>query len=249
MNFSTSEQKLSAFTFKKLFNLGLHLNHKKKTAATKVGHSHRSGMKWNISNPVHVSIELTLVAKMLTNLLRAGGKIALINNGPEFRKGLAGAYTSIFEGVNITCYEDEWTPGTFTNPIHGHPVPDLVLFLSVDDKDRVKIISEITNLRLPVINLSSIKYNHALMEFEVGQNATKVFFFLQFFLYWIQESENRKMLFSLEAEDLLFVKKEEIKKLFAQWTKVAQTNPKKSCYFSGKKILLGKTVLSRKFLN
>jgi hypothetical protein len=45
MNFSTSEQKLSAFTFKKLFNLGLHLNHKKKTAATKVSHSHRSGMK------------------------------------------------------------------------------------------------------------------------------------------------------------------------------------------------------------
>jgi len=56
---------------------------------------------------VHVSIELTLVAKMLTHLLRAGGKIALINNGPEFRKGLAGAYTSILEGVNVTCYEDE----------------------------------------------------------------------------------------------------------------------------------------------
>jgi hypothetical protein len=87
------------------------------------------------------------------------------------------------------------------------------------------------------------------MEFEVGQNATKVFFFLHFFLYWIQENENRKMLFSQEAENLLFVKKEELKKLFGQWTNVAQTNPKKNCLFSGKKILLGKTIASRKNLN
>lgn len=236
MNSSTSEQKLSAFTFKKLFNLGLHLNHKKRTAAQS-GQQHRSGLKWKITNPVHVSIELTLVVKMLVNLLRAGGKIALINNGPEFRKGLAGSYSSIFEGVNITCYEDEWTPGTFTNTIHGHPMPDLVLFLSVDDKDRAKIISEITNLRLPVINLSSIKYNHSLMEFEIGQNATKVFFFLHLFLYWIQKSENQKAFFSQETEGSLFVKKEEIRTFFVQWV---QKGFKKKSHFSKKTILLGK---------
>lgn len=245
MNLSTSEQKMSSFTLKKLFNLGLHLNHKKKT----VNSNHRFGTKWNISNPIHVSIELLLVAKMLTNLLRAGGQIALINNGPEFRKGLAGAYTSIFEGVNITCYEDEWTPGTFTNPIHGHSIPDLVLFLSVDDKDRVKILSEITNLRLPVINLSSIKYNHSLMEFEVGQNATKVFFFLQFFLYWIQANENQKMFFSQEAESLLFVKKEELAKLFTQKITASRNNRKKKDYFSNKKNLVGKAVSLLKNFN
>lgn len=216
MNFSTSEQKLSAFTFKKFFNLGLHLNHKKNAAAKRADQSSRNKLQWKISNPKHISIELTLVAKMLANLLRAGGNIALINNGPEFRKGLAGVYASIFEGVNIACYEEEWTPGTFTNPIHGNAIPDLVLFLSVDDKDRVKILSEITNLRLPVINLSSIEYNHSLMAFEVGQNASKVFFFLHFFLYWIQLEEKQNAVFSQTEENILFMKKEALEKLFAK---------------------------------
>lgn len=242
MNLTTSKPKLSTLTFKKLFNLGLHLNGKKKTTEKKNGHHVRHKLKWKISNPTHTAIELVLVGKMIGNLLKSGGSIAIINNGPEFRKGLAGVYASVFEGLNIICFEEEWLPGTFTNPIHGYSIPDLVIFLSVDDKDRIKVLSEITNLRIPILNLSSIKYNNALIEFETIQNATKVFFFMQFFIYWIQQYESQNAFFFSKDKKLTFLEKEELQSFFVKWISKEQLEKGSPRFFSKNKLLLRKTL-------
>jgi len=87
------------------------------------------------------------------------------------------------------------------------------------------------------------------MNLEVGQNATKVFFFLHFFLYYIQINENQKVFFSQETENLLFIKKEELKTLFTQRIKVAHSSRKKICGFSKKNILFGKTAFLRNNFN
>jgi hypothetical protein len=57
------------------------------------------------------------------------------------------------------------------------------------------------------------------------------------------------MFFSQEAESLLFVKKEELAKLFTQRITASRNNRKKKDYFSNKKNLVGKAVSLRKNFN
>jgi hypothetical protein len=109
-------QKNSELLFTKLFNLGLHLTQKnvlgseKKNQAANLAKNYsynRRGNKWLLQQPLHMPIQNLLLIKAFTKLLESGGRIAVINTGQGYKKGLTGEYLSFFEGVEIVCFEED----------------------------------------------------------------------------------------------------------------------------------------------
>lgn len=111
-NFENTNSKIR---IKKFFNLGLHMTDKKQNLPSPKKEYKRG--RWALHHPVHVFNQLDLLTRLLTKILQAGGQLAIINNGPRLGKEMSGKYQTLFEGVNVICFEDAWVPGTFTNPL------------------------------------------------------------------------------------------------------------------------------------
>jgi len=181
----------SNIRIQQFFNLGLHMGNKKKSPPVPRKKYKRG--RWALYNPLHLFREFNAITRLLTGILQAGGQIAIINNGPLYGKVMSGRYQSLFEGTNVICFEDEWLPGTFTNPLFGYNLPDAIVYLTASDKDHAVIFSEISNLKIPLFNLSSEKYFNNLLPYEVMSIPSRAFFFIHLLYYWIREVEAKKM--------------------------------------------------------
>ncbi len=62
--------------------------------------------RWALNHPMHVYNQLDLLTRLLTKILQAGGRLAVINNGPQYGKEMSGRYQALFEGTNVTCFEE-----------------------------------------------------------------------------------------------------------------------------------------------
>jgi hypothetical protein len=182
-----------SFQTKKLFNLGLHLN--KKTTLNSWNNYTYTREKNNclVYHPLHLTRQLNLITRLITKLVRSGGRIVLINNGAEFRKNIVSEFMSLFEGLEILCFEEDWLPGTFTNPIHGYAIPDLIIYLSSNEHDRQLIFSEVRSLKIPFLNFSNLDYQHNLVFNQLTSNPTKVYFFLHLLLHWIHKQNIKEL--------------------------------------------------------
>lgn len=140
---------------------------------------------------------------MIVKFLQAGGRLAIINTGPAIRKetkesltGFTGSYAPLFEDFNVVCFEEEWVPGTFTNPIYKNEIPDLVVYISSSEKDKDIIYSETKNLQIPFFNLSQEKYPYSLIHLDLAAHPSKAYLFLQMLLFWIHSTETKQTEFT-----------------------------------------------------
>jgi len=111
------------------------------------------------------------------------------------KKNLVAEFLSLFEGLNILCFEEEWVPGIFTNPIFKQPIPDLVIYLSARDSDQKNIFAELKSLKIPFLNFSSHNYNHNLIYSQLVDNSSKLSLLVYLLLYWVQKQTIQEVSF------------------------------------------------------
>ncbi len=132
-----------------LFNLGLH--RQKHPVIVQWDHFLYERKSETLVNPLRKALKLTEFVTFFWTLLATGAKIALINTD----ENRAFNYENWFDGTSIKCYEGLWVPGLWTNPLRKNPVPDLVILLSVNWKEKAWILGELVDLNIPILNFSS----------------------------------------------------------------------------------------------
>ncbi len=86
---------------KTLFNYGLHLNNKKQARFPSDKNYIRFGNPALIRDPKELLLQLQSLTKILNRFIQNNQRIIMINTDPMYT-----GYAELFEGVNITCYEE-----------------------------------------------------------------------------------------------------------------------------------------------
>jgi hypothetical protein len=114
--------------------------------------------------------------------------VVTINTGNERNT----KYASKFEGNGVVCFENSWVAGTLTNPLLGYREPDVIILISMNNKDRPYILWEMKRVQCPVINLSGENYGPGFIETAAGQQLGVIHFYVELFLCLINRFQQKR---------------------------------------------------------